>query len=195
MIPENAGGRAHATTSILRFIGSILNTRPSTSTNAGIMISLRIHPSTACQLMLTFTAESVTPAANTAIEALAPLIRSNDGLAQSGQGIPAITHTTARIGAHATGCSNACITGFQALGRFCPAGSGFSFSFAELSNESPTGIPIALTTIPTIATTRATDGCVPKIGSSTAKPRNPIVGEPHTNAIIAPSALVFFLKQ
>ena len=32
--------------------------------------------------------------------------------------------------------------------------------------------------MPTIATTSATEGDVPKIGSSTANPRNPIVGEP-----------------
>ena len=54
---------------------------------------------------------------------------------------------------------------------------------------------MAFTTMPTIATTRATDGVVPNIGSSTAKPRKPIVGEPQTRAIMAPSALVFFLKQ
>lgn len=56
-------------------------------------------------------------------------------------------------------------------------------------------MPIALTTIPTIATTSATDGDVPKIGSSTAKPRNPMVGDPLIKADTAASAPVFFLKQ
>lgn len=48
--------------------------------------------------------------------------------------------------------------------------------------------------MPTIATTRATAGLVPKIGSSTAKPRNPIVGEPLISALTAASAPVFFLN-
>lgn len=56
-------------------------------------------------------------------------------------------------------------------------------------------MPIALTTIPTIATTRATEGLMPKMGSSTAKPRKPIVGDPLMRADTAASAPVFFLKQ
>ncbi len=71
-------------------------------------ISLSITPSIACQLTVTFTDDSVMlEAANTAIEALAPLMRSNEGLAHAGHGMPMITHTTARIGAHATGCARA----------------------------------------------------------------------------------------
>ena len=115
IIPENAGGRAPATTSIARLSGVILKMIPTMSSNAGITTSLRIDPRMACQLMVIFTVDNVTPAANTAIEALAPFIRSNDGLSHWGQGIPAITHITASIGAHATGCSSAWITGFHGL--------------------------------------------------------------------------------
>ena len=66
-----------------------------------------IEPNTACQSIEIFIADNVTPAENTAIEALAFAIRSNEGLRYPGQGIPTITHTTARIGAQATGCSKA----------------------------------------------------------------------------------------
>ena len=103
IIPENAGGRTPATTSILRFRGSILKMIPTMRSKAGIMISLRMEPRIACQLMVILTAERVTPAEKTAIDALAPFIRSKEGLAHFGQGIPITTHTTARIGAHATG--------------------------------------------------------------------------------------------
>lgn len=99
MMPENAGGRAPATTSIAVLAGVILNIIATSNNNPGISISFRITPRIACQLTFTFTAESVIPAANTAIDALAPFIRSNEGLAHAGQGIPAITHITARIGA------------------------------------------------------------------------------------------------
>ncbi len=80
---------------------------PVRLTCAGMTISFIIDPSTACQLMETLTEERVTPAANTASEALAPLIRSNEGDAHLGHGIPTITHITARIGAHATGWARA----------------------------------------------------------------------------------------
>ena len=84
MIPENAGGNALATTSILRLSGSIWNINPSISTTAGIITILSMDPSAACQLMVNFMAESVMPAEKTAIEAFALAIRSNDGLAHLG---------------------------------------------------------------------------------------------------------------
>ena len=46
-----------------------------------------------------------------------------------------------------------------------------------------------------MATTSATEGVVPKIGSRTANPRKPMVGEPLIKAETAASAPVFFLKQ
>lgn len=72
-------GSAAATTSILRLSGSILNSRPSISITAGMKTILRMHPSTACQLMTTLIDDSVMPAENTASEALAPLMRLNEG--------------------------------------------------------------------------------------------------------------------
>lgn len=103
IMPENAGGRAPAITSILRFSSSIWNMMPTIRSAAGIITILRRQPRIACQLIVILNAERVIPAAKTAIEAFAPLIRSNDGESHFGQGMPAITHITARIGAHATG--------------------------------------------------------------------------------------------
>ena len=74
MIPENAGGRAAQTTSILRLSGSILNMIPAMSMSRGITISLRTEPITAWPLMLILTDERVIPATNTAIEELEDII-------------------------------------------------------------------------------------------------------------------------
>ena len=107
MIPEKAGGRAHATTSIFMLSGSMCHNKPAINASAGITISFSIEPSRACQLMTILTDERVIPAENTAIDALALAIKSNEGLAQSGHLRPRSTRITASIGAHATGCSRA----------------------------------------------------------------------------------------
>ena len=49
---------------------------------------------------------------------------------------------------------------------------------------------MAFTSIATMAITRPTEAEVPKIGCSTANPRNPIVGEPLIRAETADSATV-----
>lgn len=103
MIPEKAGGRAPATTSIIRWLLSIWNNIPTTRSASGIISNLSIDPKTACQLILILTDDNVMPAAKTATEAFALAIRSNDGENAFGQGTPAITNITARIGAQATG--------------------------------------------------------------------------------------------
>ena len=86
IIPENAGGSTPATTSILIFNGSILKIIPTMRRRADIIISFRMDPRIACQLITILTEDKVTPAEKTAIEAFAPLIRSNDGLAHFGHG-------------------------------------------------------------------------------------------------------------
>ena len=193
MMPEKAGGSEPATTSILRLVGSMCTSKPMMRITAGIRIIFIMEPRITWKLMENLMAERVIPAENTAIEALALAMRLKEGLAQSGQGIPATTQITARIGAQATGCSSAWSTGSQALPFL--AEPGCCFSSEAFISDRPTGMPMALTTMPTMATTSATDGFVPKIGSSTAKPRKPIVGEPLMRALMAASAPVFFLKQ
>ena len=84
MIPENAGGNAADTTSILRLKASMPTSNPNIRMTSGIITIFMIEPSMTCQLNVNLMAERVMPAENTAIEAFALAIRLNDGLSQSG---------------------------------------------------------------------------------------------------------------
>ncbi len=189
-MPEKAGGRAAQTTSILRLRGSICTIRPTASMASGIMTSFRNEPMKTWLLNVILTEDSVIPAANTATEAFAPAMRVKDGSSQVGHLRPQSTRITASMGAHATGCSRACSTGFHALGFLPPFSAAALAASPALRRLSPIGMPRALTSMATIAITRPTAAEVPKIGCSTANPRKPIVGEPLIRAEMAASEVV-----
>ncbi len=150
-------------------------------------MSLRNVPMNTWALSDTFTELRVIPAAKQAIEALAPDMRVKEGDAHSGHLKPKRTRITARIGAQATGCFSAFHTGSQGLG-FLPLAS--LVFMPALSRLRPMGIPRAFTSIATMAITRPTAADEPNIGSSTAKPRKPMVGEPLISADTAASPVV-----
>src|SRR5699024_2372840 len=126
----------------------------------------------------------VNPAANTATPELAFAIRLKVGSHAAGIFTPTNTRIVARTGAHTTGSFAAEINALRLL-FFLPSAPEEGFS-----KYRPIGIVIALTIIEIIATTKPVDTESPLIGSRTANPRNPMVGEPAINAHTAASAWV-----
>ena len=135
-MPENAGGSAAQTTSILRFSGDMCTKMPTASIAIGIMTSLRNVPIQTWLFSSILTDESVMPAANTATEALAPARSVNDGSRYDGHLTPQSTRITARIGAHATGCLSAFMTGPHGLGFLPPLAAAAASAFPALRRQA-----------------------------------------------------------
>ena len=148
--------------------------------------TLSIAPRIVWALMYILVLDKMMPTANTATVELAAARKSNDGNASSGICMPQTTKAVAAKGAHATGCESACNTACI-VPEAVPE--------AAFNSDNPTGMPTALTTMPTMATIRPTWGVVPNSGCSTANPMNPIAGEPLNSAITAPSLPPLPLKQ